>query len=225
MQRTSVVACLPEDQLREVFQSTYAFDPMVTVSLSSASTAVELVADCRAVTADVVVVDLRARHVNPQKQASLVVAYPLAKPIAVVDEGSVSGIGLALAAGARGIIADDASSYDIQRAVSEVTAGHTFLTRGVLTDLSRDLRRKGANRPSRTTRVLAELTDRERDVVECLSRGMRNRDIAKELKVSEAAVKANLSRLMVKWGVTDRLQILVAALKSGLIIMQDHGDE
>ncbi|MFJ4043436.1 response regulator transcription factor [Paenarthrobacter sp. NPDC089989] len=73
--------------------------------------------------------------------------------------------------------------------------------------------RPAEHAPSRAD--LPALTSREREVVNCLGRGQSNREIARGLGVSEAAVKGHLSRIMIKWGVQDRLQVLLAALESG----------
>lgn len=64
---------------------------------------------------------------------------------------------------------------------------------------------------------LEPLTDREGDILRCLARGMSNAEIAAELIVSEGTVKAYLGRIMTKWGVRDRVQIIVAAARAGLI--------
>src|SRR5690606_32681168 len=64
---------------------------------------------------------------------------------------------------------------------------------------------------------LEPLTEREREVVESLSQGMSNAEIAQALIVSEGTVKAHLGRIMAKWQVRDRVQILVTAARAGLI--------
>ncbi|UYO97676.1 LuxR C-terminal-related transcriptional regulator [Microbacterium sp. M28] len=65
--------------------------------------------------------------------------------------------------------------------------------------------------------ALEPLTDRETEVLDRLAAGMSNAEIAQALIVSEGTVKAHLGRIMSKWHVRDRVQILVTAARAGLI--------
>jgi len=65
--------------------------------------------------------------------------------------------------------------------------------------------------------ALEPLTDRESEVLERLAQGMSNAEIAQSLIVSEGTVKAHLGRIMSKWQVRDRVQILVTAAHAGLV--------
>ncbi len=65
--------------------------------------------------------------------------------------------------------------------------------------------------------ALEPLTDREAEVLQCLAKGMSNAEIARTLIVSEGTVKAHLGRMMSKWHLRDRVQILVAAAHAGLV--------
>ena len=64
---------------------------------------------------------------------------------------------------------------------------------------------------------LEALTDREQEVLQRLAQGMSNAEIARTLIVSEGTVKAHLGRIMSKWHVRDRVQILVTAAHAGLV--------
>lgn len=65
--------------------------------------------------------------------------------------------------------------------------------------------------------ALEPLTEREVEVLHCLAQGMSNAEIAKALIVSEGTVKAHLGRMMSKWHLRDRVQILVTAAHAGLV--------
>ena len=65
--------------------------------------------------------------------------------------------------------------------------------------------------------TLEVLTDREQEVLQRLAQGMSNAEIARTLIVSEGTVKAHLGRIMSKWHVRDRVQILVTAAHAGLV--------
>ncbi|MFW0772907.1 response regulator transcription factor [Paenarthrobacter nitroguajacolicus] len=132
-----------------------------------------------------------------------------------IDAATPEGIPEIIDAGARGILTGDASVREIQTAITEVTAGHIYLSRSALIAMLDMLRRMRPAKQAASRADLPPLTNRERDVVACLRQGHSNRDIARNLSVSEAAVKGHLSRIMGKWGVYDRLQVLIAALESG----------
>ena len=64
-----------------------------------------------------------------------------------------------------------------------------------------------------------ELTERELEVVTLLAQGMSNAEIAAAMFVSEATVKSHLGRITAKWGVRDRIQVLIRATQLGLVTL------
>ena len=96
--------------------------------------------------------------------------------------------------------------------------GPTLPTTATSPAVTRSLIRQvaGTSRSSAATARLAELTDRERDVALAVGRGLSNAEIAAELYLSVPTVKAHVSRLFDKLGVTNRVQIALCVHDAGL---------
>ncbi|WP_435745736.1 response regulator [Nocardioides sp. SYSU DS0663] len=118
-------------------------------------------------------------------------------------------------AGATGFLLKTAPPEQLVAAVRATAAGETLLapsiTRRLLDEFTR--RPPGGGIP----REVSTLTDREREVLVLVARGLSNSEIAGELVVSEGTVKSHLNRILAKLGVRDRVQAVVLAYESGLV--------
>lgn len=123
----------------------------------------------------------------------------------------------ALEAGASGFLLKTARPEQLIEAVQVVARGDALLspdvTRSVIQQFSR---------PSRTPTAV-NLTDREAEVLSLLARGHSNAEIAGELYLGEATVKTHISKVLVKFGVRDRVQAVVFAYTNGLVAPPPHG--
>ena len=121
----------------------------------------------------------------------------------------------AVRAGASGFLLKDVSPDALVDAVRGVARGDTMLAPA----LTRRLLDRFATAPLPGVRpdTLAEVTDRELEVLLLVAKGKSNSAIAAELFLSEATVKTYVSRLLAKLGVRDRVQLAVLAYESGLI--------
>ena len=123
----------------------------------------------------------------------------------------------ALRAGARGYLAMDASPGDLVAAVRIVAAGGAVLGPHTLSWL---LDRYGAVRAGEaagTPVELTALTEREREVLVLLARGLTNAEIAARLSVGETTVKTHVAHVLAKLGLRDRVQAVVLAYETGLV--------
>jgi DNA-binding NarL/FixJ family response regulator len=121
----------------------------------------------------------------------------------------------ALRAGASGFLVKDMALEDILGAIRVVAAGDALIAPSV----TRRLIAEFADRPSPVTagRTLAGVTDREREVLTLIGRGLSNAEISEALFISVATAKAHVARLFTKLGARDRVQLVIIAYENGLV--------
>ena len=122
----------------------------------------------------------------------------------------------ALKAGASGFLLKDVPRAQLVAAVRAVAAGDQLLSPSITRKLIEEFVRRGP-RQAGIPAALANLTERELDVLRLVARGRSNGEIAKELYLSEATVKTHVGHVLQKLGLRDRVQAVVLAYKSGLI--------
>jgi DNA-binding NarL/FixJ family response regulator len=179
--------------------------------VGEAADGAEAVATVEAHRPDVVLMDIRMPGVDGI--AATTALRRLAQPPHVIvlttfqaDEHVLS----ALRAGADGFLLKDTEPSEIVRAVRLVAAGGAMLSPSVTRTLLSHLGDDGsADRRRLAAERLTSLTDREREVATAVGSGASNADIAASLHMSEATVKAHVSRLLTKLGLTNRVQIAI----------------
>jgi DNA-binding NarL/FixJ family response regulator len=122
----------------------------------------------------------------------------------------------ALRAGASGFLLKDSEPDEIVRAVRVAAEGDALLAPSVTRRLIGDYARKPPGR-QHEPEMLDGLTDREREIVSLVARGLNNQEIAEQLIVSPLTVKTHVSNILSKTGVRDRVQLVVLAYESGLV--------
>jgi DNA-binding NarL/FixJ family response regulator len=124
----------------------------------------------------------------------------------------------AIAAGADGFLLKDTPPHEIVSAIRLVAEGEAMLSPSATRSLLRQVR---AGAPDERAVAAASridlLTLREREVAMCVARGLSNAEIATELYLSVPTVKAHVSRLFDKLGVTNRVQIAMCVHDAGLV--------
>ena len=122
----------------------------------------------------------------------------------------------AMKAGASGFLLKDVRREELVNAVRVIASGDALLAPALTRRLIADFVRRpppGSVAPG----LLAELTDREIEVVRLVARGMSNAEIAGRLVVSDATVKTHVARILSKLGLRDRIQVVVMAYESGFV--------
>jgi DNA-binding NarL/FixJ family response regulator len=125
----------------------------------------------------------------------------------------------ALRAGASGFLLKDVPAEDLVSAIRVIAAGDAVVAPSITRRLlDRFASRLPAGDDSPTPALLAQLTERELDVLRLVARGMSNAEIAQELAVSETTVKTHVGHLLTKLSLRDRVQAAVLAYETGLVV-------
>ena len=123
----------------------------------------------------------------------------------------------ALRAGASGFLAKDVPADDLVAAIRTVAAGEAVVAPRILKRL---LDRFAVTLPDLTAtapRAVDVLTEREREVLVQMARGLSNAEIARALTVSETTVKTHVGHVLTKLGLRDRVQAVVLAYETGIV--------
>jgi DNA-binding NarL/FixJ family response regulator len=129
----------------------------------------------------------------------------------------------ALAHGATGFLLKDTTPAMIVEAIEKVAAGEPILSPSITSQLIRQVVANpdvawGHNDRERSALTrLAGLTERERDVAVAIGQGRSNAEIAGELFMSVATVKAHVTRILMKLGATNRVQVAICVHDAGLV--------
>ncbi|MET9798065.1 response regulator [Nocardiopsis alba] len=211
---------LADDQalVRAGFGALLNSEPDIEV-VAEAGDGDEAVRLARSTRPDVVLMDIRMPGTDGLAATGRILADPALERTRVVilttfdlDEYIFE----ALRSGASGFLVKDTEPRDLLQAVRVVHAGEALLSPGITRRLIADFVKRPNRSPGPSPR-LNGLTDREREVLSLVGRGLSNEEIARELVLSPATAKTHVSRAMVKLGVRDRAQLVVLAYETGLV--------
>ncbi|WP_149204046.1 response regulator [Actinotalea subterranea] len=193
------------------------------VTVGEARDGAEAVEVARAVRPDVVLMDIRMPVLDGVEATRRIRSDPDLDDVRVAvlttfdDEEYVTG---ALHAGADGFLLKDTDPGTLVACVQRVSAGGSMLDPAVTALVLGQWRASVPARPGggQPAWAVGSLTPRELEVLRAVARGSANADIATELDLSLATVKAHVHTLLGKLGCTARTQLVVAAYESGLVV-------
>jgi DNA-binding NarL/FixJ family response regulator len=172
--------------------------------------AIELV---RTAAPDVILMDVRMPVLDGIEATRRVAADTRVLVVTTFDLDEV--VFDAIRAGASGFLLKTSPADELVRAVRVVAAGDSLLSPSITRRLVEEFaRRPVAGEP----RGLDDLTPRELDVLALIARGHSNAEIAAELFVESSTVKSHVASILAKLGLRDRVQAVVAAYESGLVV-------
>lgn len=166
---------------------------------------------------DVVLIDIRMPVMDGIEATTAMLAADVAPKVIVLTTFDADDYVMrALAAGASGFLLKDTAPADIVDAIHRVAAGEPMLSPSVTSTLIQQVTNQhGPDRSGPALQRLARLTEREHEVALAVGRGLSNAEIAQELYLSVATVKAHIGRLFTKLEVDNRVQIALCVHEAG----------
>ncbi len=210
---------IADDQalVRAGFRALLDSEPDIEVA-GEASDGAHAVRLARQLMPDIVLMDIRMPGVDGLEATRQIASDPELSCVRIVvlttfelDEY----VAEALRSGAAGFLVKNTDPAELIRGVRVVAAGEGLLSPSVTRRVIEQFAMRTAS-PAQPSR-LAELTEREREVVTLAGAGLSNSEIAARLVVSPATAKTHVSRAMVKLGARDRAQLVVFAYEAGLV--------
>ncbi len=212
---------LVDDQalVRGGFKALLSSDPEIEV-VGEASNGVEAIAVATATRPDVILMDVRMPGMDGLEATRTILGSESITSTRVLvlttfdlDEYVYEG----LRAGASGFVLKDIEPADLIQAVHVVARGEALLAPSITRRLIAEFASRRRPNTTEFSQRLSELTEREREVLTLIGRGLNNEEIANELVISPATSKTHVSRIMSKLEARDRAQLVVVAYETGLV--------
>ena len=212
----SVLIVDDQELVRTRLRAILAAQPDIDV-IAEAGDGLQAVSTVQRLHPDVVVMDIRMPFMDGLEATRRILAGDAPRPrVLVLTTFDLDDyVYAALRAGASGFVLKGAPTHQLVDAVRTVSQGDALIAPSV----TRRLIDEFASRPPVPERPpqLAELTTREREVLDLMARGMSNVEIAELLVVSAATIKTHVAHILLKLGVRDRVQAVIFLYESGVM--------
>ncbi|GAA1733719.1 response regulator transcription factor [Aeromicrobium alkaliterrae] len=210
---TTVLLVDDQDLIRKGFAMILGVEDDIEV-IGEAKDGREAVAKVAELRPDVVLMDVQMPDVDGiEATRSVVETHPETRVVILTTFDDDQYLFDALDAGASGFLLKNCPADDLISAIRLAAGGHSLLAPEVTERvIARSARGQQAADPR-----LDDLTERERDVLVAMAKGMSNAEIAQALFVSPATVKSHVSHVLAKLDARDRVQAVITAYRSGLM--------
>ncbi len=209
-----VVVVDDQELMRVGFRMVLSAQPDIDIvgEAGDGEEAVRLAAETRP---DVVLMDVRMPVLDGVEATKRIVDAGTARVLVMTTFDLDEYVYAALQSGASGFLLKDTPPDHLVSALRAVASGDAVVSPSVTRRLL-DRFIGAGGRPLRDESVLSALTDREREVLVLIAKGMSNLEIAETLFLSEATVKTHVGRILSKLNLRDRVQAVVLAYETGL---------
>ena len=178
----------------------------------------EALAEARRLRPDVVLMDVRMPGMDGiEATRQLLATDATAKVVMLTTFDMDEYVYEALRAGASGFLLKDVPPEQLIAGIHAVASGDALLAPSVTRRMIEEYMRRPPEGVRTPPAGVADLTAREREVLELMARGRSNAEIAQEFVVSETTVKTHVGHVLMKLGLRDRVQAVVFAYESGVV--------
>jgi DNA-binding NarL/FixJ family response regulator len=212
----SIRVLIADDQsmVRAGFRMLLTGEPDIEV-IAEASNGLEAVAKARRPDLTVILMDIRMPELDGlEATRRILAANGAARVLILTTFGLDEYVYEALCAGASGFVLKDDPPEQLISAVRTVAAGNALLSPAITKQVIRKFARIPRAAPPKG---LAELTEREHEILKLIAVGLSNAEIGRELYISETTVKTHVTHVLQKLGLRDRVQAVVLAYQCGLL--------
>ena len=186
--------------------------------VGEASSGAEVIEEVRRLRPDVVLMDVRMPEMDGIEATRRLLADGASetKVVMLTTFDMDEYVYEALRAGASGFLLKDVPPEQLVEGIRAVGSGEALLAPAITRRIIEEFVRRPPDTARPAPPELAELTEREVEVLRHMARGLSNAEIAKELFVSDTTVKTHVSRILMKLGLRDRVQAVVFAYEAGI---------
>jgi two-component system nitrate/nitrite response regulator NarL len=187
--------------------------------VASVGSGEEGVRRARELPADLVLLDVKMPGMNGIDTLRELRAAGVRAPVVMLTMSrDDADLGAALRAGAQGYLLKDIEPEELVPALEAALKGNDVVARELVGSLARLVGGKSGAEPAapRPAAPFAELTPREREILECIADGMSNKMIARALDITDGTVKLHVKAILRKLGMRSRVEAAVAAVEHGL---------
>lgn len=216
MEKIRLVIAEDQTLTRESLARMLALEDDIQV-VGTASDGERALSVCRAQKPDVLLTDIGMPKVSGIEVTETIrKELPETQVVILTIYGDDDKVFAAIKAGARGYVLKDSPPEEALAAIRAVARGESLLNPILITRILGEFGRLTTQRAADNA-VFAHLTDREREVLGLIGKGMRNKEIADALFISEKTVKNHISKIFEKLEVNSRAEAALLAARQGLV--------
>lgn len=216
MEKIRLVIAEDQAMMRESLAQMLALEEDIQV-VGTASDGERALSVCRAQKPDVLLTDIGMPKVSGiEVTQTLRQELPNTRVVILTIYGDDDKVFAAIKAGARGYVLKDSPPEEALAAIRAASRGEMLLNPALAVRVFDEFSRLSTQR-SEDNAVLSHLTDRELEVLTLMGKGMRNKEIADALYISEKTVKNHISKIFEKLEVNSRAEAALLAARQGLV--------